>query len=117
VTAKGGKGEVSMSWGGSEFNGETTYDRYFTGAGVVYFASSGDTGGQTNYPSVSPNVVAAGGTSLTISGSTITETGWSGSGGGPSRYESRPAFQNNILSIVGWKRGPDAPSASITQYS
>ena len=34
-----GGGEVSMSWGGSEFSAETSYDSYFTQSGVVYFAS------------------------------------------------------------------------------
>lgn len=102
-----GAGEVSMSWGGSEFNGETSYDSIFLKTNVVYFAASGDTGGQTIYPSVSPNVVAAGGTSLIIS-PTLKETAWSGSGGGPSKYESRPTYQNNINSIVGLHRGvPD----------
>jgi subtilase family serine protease len=86
-------GEVSMSWGGSEFRGETSYDTHFNNnLNVVYFAASGDSGGQTIYPSVSPYVVSAGGTTLTFSGSTVTETGWSGSGGGPSKYEPRPAY-------------------------
>jgi subtilase family serine protease len=102
--------QVSMSWGGSEFSGETSYDSHFKTPNVVYFASSGDNGGVTSYPSVSPNVVAAGGTSLTLNanGTRKTETGWSGSGGGPSTYEPRPSYQNGIQSIVGSKRGvPD----------
>jgi subtilase family serine protease len=41
-------------------------------------------------------------------GTVVSETGWSGSGGGVSQYEPRPAFQNVIQSIVGSKRGvPD----------
>ncbi len=36
---------VSMSWGGSEFSGETGYDSsYFVQAGVTFVASSGDAG-------------------------------------------------------------------------
>ena len=62
VQAAGG-GEVSMSWGGSEFSGENTYDPYFTNTNVVYFASAGD-GPGTIYPSASPDVVAAGGTTI-----------------------------------------------------
>jgi subtilase family serine protease len=103
-------GQVSMSWGGSEFSSETSYDSHFLTPGVVYFASSGDTGGVTIYPSVSPNVVSAGGTSLTLytNGARKTETGWSGSGGGPSQYEKIPSYQSVIQSIVGSKRGvPD----------
>ncbi len=105
-------GEVSMSWGGSEFSGEASYDSYFSNNSVVYFAASGDTGGQTIYPSASPNVVAAGGTTLKMSGSTfVSETGWSGSGGGPSKYEIRPAYQGGIIAIVGSARGiPDVSS-------
>jgi hypothetical protein len=39
-------GEVSMSWGGSEFSGETSYDSHFKKSGVVYLAASGDTAGR-----------------------------------------------------------------------
>lgn len=92
-------GQVSMSWGGSEFRGETGYDSHFsTNANVVYFASSGDSGGKTMYPSVSPNVVAAGGTTLlyNAAGAIVGEKGWSGSGGGQSRYEAIPGYQVNL---------------------
>ncbi|HEY8669723.1 MAG TPA: hypothetical protein VIL63_02695, partial [Terriglobales bacterium] len=41
VQAAGG-GEVSNSWGGGEFDGESTVDFVFTGRGVVFFASAGD---------------------------------------------------------------------------
>jgi subtilase family serine protease len=76
---------VSMSWGGPEFSTEDQQDTtYFSAAGVTYFASTGDNGAGTEYPSVSPNVTAIGGTSITIgSGNTWgSETGWSGSGVG-----------------------------------
>ena len=43
LVAKAGGGEVSMSWGGSEFAGENALDGYFTTPKVVYFASAGDT--------------------------------------------------------------------------
>ena len=102
--------EVSMSWGGSEFSSEATNDSHFTTSGIVYVASSGDTGGATIYPSVSPRVVAAGGTRINrdTKGLFVSETGWSGSGGGSSKYEPRPAYQDVIQSIVGNARGvPD----------
>jgi subtilase family serine protease len=93
--------EVSMSWGGSEFSLESTYDSNFSNAQVAYFASSGDTGGKTNYPGVSPNVISAGGTSLRMSGSNVlSETGWSGSGGGPSAYEPIAAFQAQVPALA-----------------
>jgi subtilase family serine protease len=102
-----GASQISMSWGGSEFFFESSYDSTFNG-NLTYFAASGDTGGKTIYPGVSPKVVAAGGTSLKLVNGAWTETGWSGSGGGGSRYEKRPSFQNVISSKVGTKRGvPD----------
>ena len=109
IAAHGGKGEVSMSWGGSETSGEASSDHYFTQSGVVYFASSGDSPGVI-YPSSSVNVVSAGGTQVNrnSSGAYTNQTAWSSGGGGASKYESRPSFQNAIQSIVGSKRGtPD----------
>jgi subtilase family serine protease len=100
--------QISMSWGGSEFSTEASYDNTF-GDNKTYFAASGDTGGATIYPGVSPKVVSAGGTRLNMNDLSFgSETGWSGSGGGKSKYESRPAFQDVISSIVGNTRGvPD----------
>src|SRR5262249_48867676 len=106
--------EVSMSWGGSEFSSETASDSHFPqGNGIVYFASSGDTGGVVIYPGSSPNVVACGGTSVATNGagSFTGETGWSGSGGGSSAFEARPSYQSGIAGIVGSARGvPDISS-------
>jgi subtilase family serine protease len=102
--------QISMSWGASEFKRETSYDSRFNAAGVVYFAASGDTGGKTIWPGVSSKVVSAGGTTLAVdaSGAFVSETAWSGSGGGKSKFESRPAWQNALQGIVGAKRGtPD----------
>jgi hypothetical protein len=102
--------EVSMSWGGAEFSGETSQETSFTAPGVVYFAASGDAGGNTSWPGVCPNVVCVGGTTLTVdsSGHFLSETGWSGSGGGESAYEPRPSYQDGIHASVGTSRGvPD----------
>ncbi|HYM01403.1 MAG TPA: hypothetical protein VET85_00575, partial [Stellaceae bacterium] len=109
VVAAGG-GEVSMSWGSSEFNGETYYDRYFTTPGVVYLASAGDSPGVI-WPSASPNVVSVGGTALSRNpntGNFQAELAWQQTGGGPSAYEARPAYQNAIAVTTGAHRGtPD----------
>jgi len=109
-----GAKQVSMSWGGSEFSSEASNDFHFTQtSGVVYFAASGDSGGVTIYPSASPYVMAAGGTRINTNtaGSFVSETGWSGSGGGPSKYEVRPFYQDGITGIVGAARGiPDVSS-------
>jgi len=124
LVANGGGGEVSMSWGGSEFSTEASSDSHFTANGVVYFAASGDTGGATIYPGVSPSVVSAGGTTINRdpSGNFVSETGWSGSGGGPSKYEPRPSYQAGIATIVGTQRGaPDFsfdadPNSGVSVY-
>ncbi len=109
IAAHGGKGEVSMSWGGSETSSETGSDHYFTQSGVVYFASAGDSPGVI-YPSSSVNVVSAGGTQVNrdSSGNYTNQTAWSDGGGGKSKYEPRPSFQNGVSAVVGSKRGtPD----------
>jgi len=100
---------VSMSWGGGEWPDETYVDSsYFNAPGVAYFASTGDSGFGTSYPSVSPNVTAVGGTSLAIGtgNSYGSESGWSGSGGGTAAYETHVAFQNSWVSS-GNRQVPD----------
>lgn len=91
---------VSMSWGTTEFWGESSYDSLYTTpaghSGVTYVAASGDSGAWYGpmYPSSSPNVLAVGGTSLTVNGASTysSETGWSGSTGGFSGLDSNWSF-------------------------
>ena len=120
-------GEVSMSWGGSEFSSETFYDRYFTQPGVVYFAAAGDSPGVI-WPSTSPNVVSAGGTSVSRNpndGTFLQELAWQSGGGGPSLYETLPSPQIgvSVSSIPLTRRGtPDVaadadPSTGVWVYS
>lgn len=108
---------VSMSFGATEFSGETSYESDFTQSGVVFCASTGDTGGQHSWPSMSTSVVAVGGTSLTSSGSTWSETAWSGTGGGLSSYYSRPSYQNAVQAIVGTHRGNPDIAAVADPYT
>jgi hypothetical protein len=111
---------VSMSWGTQEFPGESAYDSLFTTpAGhnnVTYVAASGDAGAWfgPEYPAVSPNVLAVGGTTLILSsGNTYgSESGWSGSTGGFSgldsnfwSYEPEPAYQSSTLQAAGLAGG------------
>ncbi len=84
---------VSMSWGDSpEFAGESADDKDFTTpaghAGVTFVAAAGDDAAP-NYPSTSPNVLAVGGTTLTVdgSGNWISEAPWVDGGGGTSPFE------------------------------
>lgn len=109
VAAAGG-GQVSNSWGGGEFSVETTFDSKFVKSGVVFFASTGDFPG-TEWPAVSPNVVAVGGTTISRNPSTLAftiERPWAEAGGGKSVFESIPTYQTAIAAIVGSSRGvPD----------
>jgi subtilase family serine protease len=115
---------VSNSWGGSEFSSEASYNSHFNHAGVTYLASSGDNGSGVSWPASSPFMVSVGGTTFNVdsSGNYLSETGWSGSGGGLSVYESRPAYQDVVSQIVGSKRGnPDIsfdadPNTGVAVY-
>jgi Bacterial Ig-like domain (group 3)/Right handed beta helix region len=115
---------VSMSWGFPEGQAvfaadEAAYDSVFNVPGVTFVASTGDYGAaDPEYPAYSPNVVAVGGTSLTLNGdgSYNSETGWGyysdsvgafiGSGGGISLYEPEPAYQQGVQSS-GYRTTPD----------
>ncbi len=93
---------VSMSWGSSEFSNESSYDSNFTTpaghTGVTFVASSGDSGGVVEWPAASPNVLSVGGTTLSLNSNNTweSETAWSDSGGGVSRYEASPSYQSGM---------------------
>jgi hypothetical protein len=115
---------VSMSWGFAEgqavlASDEAAYDNSFKVPGVTFVASTGDYGASDpQYPAFSPNVVAVGGTSLTLNADSSYngETGWGyyssaagasiGSGGGISLYEPEPAYQQDVQSL-GMRTTPD----------
>ena len=86
---------VSNSYGGSEFSSETSFNSYYTSSNAVFVVSSGDSGYGVQFPAAAPNVVAAGGTTLTTSTDARgwTETAWSGAGSGCSAYESNPGWE------------------------
>ena len=109
-----GVSAVSMSWGGGEFQGESSYDSYFTTPsghpGVVFIAASGDSGAPPSYPAVSPNVLSVGGTSLNLTSTKAysSESAWAGSGGGISAIESQPSYQKGVVTQSGTQRAnPD----------
>ena len=122
VTAKSNSAVsvVSMSFGGGEFGGENLNDSTFTTPaarlamnpkqGVTFVASTGDSGAPGGYPAFSSNVVAVGGTSLTLTSSDTysSETAWSwnsakswGGGGGTSTIESKPSYQPSSGTVHG----------------
>jgi hypothetical protein len=94
-----GAQQVSMSWGSSEFSSESSYDYHFNSATTSFFASSGDSGSGVEYPAASPYVISVGGTTLTVdsSGNYVSESAWSGSGGGISAYEKQPSYQSGFI--------------------
>ena len=105
---------VSMSWGGSEFLGQNTFDSYFTSNhGVAFFASTGDSGSGVIWPPTSPNVIAVGGTTLALNpdGTVASETAWSGSGGGISAYITEPQYQTTY-GISGTNGNRSVPDVS-----
>ena len=97
---------VSMSWGASEFSGQTALDSYFTTpaghTGVTFVAASGDSGaaGGAEWPAASAKVLSVGGTTLHVSSSGVYqgESLWSGSSGGASQYVSEPSYQDSLQS-------------------
>ncbi|HSW69555.1 MAG TPA: S53 family peptidase [Gammaproteobacteria bacterium] len=96
VATFNGANFVSMSWGSPEDPNETAIDVGFNNPNVTYVAASGDGGHGIIYPAASPYVLSVGGTTLYIDPITsayISETAWSGSGGGLSLYENEPAYQ------------------------
>jgi hypothetical protein len=115
---------VSMSWGFQEGltvlgEDEAAYDSYLVHLGVTFVASTGDYGtADPEYPAFSPNVIAVGGTSLTLNADNSYggEAGWGyqsadlgtfiGSGGGVSQFEAQPAFQLGAQS-TGYRTTPD----------
>jgi subtilase family serine protease len=119
---------VSNSWGGGESSGESSYDSHFVHAGVGFFVSAGDAGLPAEYPSASPNVISVGGTTLSFdaSGNLVSETGWSGGGGGCSLYETANSAQSSFgeyaqASCAGKRATPDVsldadPASGVSVY-
>ena len=87
---------VSNSYGGSE-NSSSASDSntYYNHPGVPITVSSGDNGYGAQFPASSQYVTAVGGTSLHKSGSSFSETAWSGAGSGCSAYISKPTWQKD----------------------
>jgi subtilase family serine protease len=135
--AKANAQYVSLSWGAGEFGTQTFYDSRFLQAGVSFFASSGDSGLPASYPSASPNVISIGGTHLPFDTTTLTlvinpdgtltETGWSGSGGGCSRFEKATTAQATFSEYAqvkcrGKRATPDVsldadPASGVSVYN
>ena len=126
AAAYSGVSTVSMSWGSDESLGENSGDFCFTTpaghAGVTFLAATGDSGSPGEYPAYSPNVVAAGGTTLSLNADNTykSEVGWSDSGGGQSSFETEPSYQEGVQNS-GWRQIPDVafdadPNTGVAVY-
>lgn len=98
TAASKGAHVISNSYGGGE-TGSTSYESSYNHPGVAITVSSGDSGYGVQFPASSPHVTAAGGTSLTRTGSGRgwAETTWSGAGSGCSTLYAKPTWQTDPL--------------------
>jgi subtilase family serine protease len=88
---------ISNSYGGSESSTDATYAADYNHSGIAITASNGDDGYGVEVPAAYGTVTAVGGTSLDTASGTrgYTETVWSGSGSGCSKYEAKPTWQKD----------------------
>lgn len=96
---------ITMSFGMQDNGALSSYNRFFSNTKTIYIAASGDSS-KVSFPSSCTNVIAIGGTSLTLDSSNkrTNETVWKYSGCGFSPSFSRPSYQpklsNNNLRIT-----------------
>lgn len=129
---------ISISWGGPESNWDqasiTSFDNTIQTAaalGVTVMAASGDSGSSdgvndganhVDFPASSPNILACGGTNLTVSnGTRSTETTWNdqpqgggATGGGVSSFFALPSWQSgaNVPAPPGGQGGRGVPDVA-----
>ena len=103
--------------------------------GITFIASTGDAGGSgysagtlgtPGYPSTSPFVTAAGGTTVYVSGNSTLQTAWSnygfipyfvnygGSTGGVSMLEPLPWYQSSLTVPLSYPYGRMVPDVSLS---
>src|SRR4051794_289373 len=87
---------ISNSWGvSSEFSTEAGQDAHCALSTAACVVASGDNGNPGGYPAYNPYALAVGGTTLNLASdsSVLSESAWSGSGGGVSAFETKPSYQ------------------------
>lgn len=89
---------ISNSYGAPDFSGESAYDSYYNHPGIYVTASSGDWGYGAYYPAASKDVIAVGGTTLSLlpNYTYASESVWGLSGSGCSLYETANSFQTSV---------------------
>jgi hypothetical protein len=117
---------VSMSLGFPEstYHGSVPLTTPPGHVGITFVGASGDSGlaGGSDWPAVSPDVLAVGGTTLYVgdSGAYNGEVAWSGSGGGQSRFVTEPGYQR-LVAASGRRGTPDVafdgdPNTGVEVY-
>jgi hypothetical protein len=117
---------VSMSLGFPEstYHGSLALTTPPGHQGITFVGASGDSGlaGGSDWPAVSPDVLAVGGTTLYLgaSGQYLSEVAWSGSGGGQSKFVAEPVYQRSV-SASGKRLTPDVafegdPNTGVEVY-
>ncbi len=103
TAVKLGATEISNSWGTeNEYSAEEAENAHFNHPHIAITVASGDKGYEHfGFPAASPNVIDAGGTTLTLGAGNIygAEKTWSGSGSGCSLVFSAQSWQANA---TGW---------------
>lgn len=114
--------QLSCSWG---YGIDSTTEQIFKqmiAQGQSFFTASGDSGAYSGVimpPADDPNVTSVGGTALTTTGAGgtwISESAWSGSGGGVSTTYPIPSYQQgmNIAPAGGSKTMRNIPDVALT---
>lgn len=95
-----GANAISNSYGTWDTSALTVYDPYYAHRGVFVTVSSGDSAIES-YPAASKDVIAVGGTTLSLFADNTysSESAWSGSGSGCSPNEFANSFQ---LALPNW---------------
>ncbi len=120
-----GATEISNSYGGGESSGETTYASYYNHANIAITASNGDSGYGAAVPAAYNTLTAVGGTTLSTASNSRgwTETVWSGTGSGCSRYISKPSWQKDasctkrMIGDVAYDANPNTGVAVYDSYA
>ena len=111
VKAAGG-GDISNSWSCPELSCQTATEqhaadnyfyRYYYDH-ITYSAAAGDAAAEVGYPSTSPWVISAGGTTVNRSASLafVSESCWADSGGGTSSVETWLSPPNILAGMGPW---------------
>jgi subtilase family serine protease len=94
TVAKLGTAAINNSYYAAEWDGETTEDAHYNHPGIAVTVSAGDDA-QPFYPATSPYVTSVGGTTLSGSSGSWSESPWAYTGQGCSAYETKPDWQGS----------------------